>query len=102
MLTDAVPRHAYHRRRLRRAAGRVALAAITACAGLLWLSGDVYGGTSAPDQRVTVHAGDTLWSLAAQHYPGDDVRGRVAEIETANHLQSSQLSAGQQLLLPAP
>jgi LysM repeat protein len=50
---------------------------------------------------VVVQPGDTLWSIAAAHYPGDDVRVRVDDIERANGLQSPTIEAGQELRLPA-
>ncbi|HEV2476396.1 MAG TPA: LysM peptidoglycan-binding domain-containing protein, partial [Candidatus Dormibacteraeota bacterium] len=43
-----------------------------------------HGGTPAAFSTVVVQPGDTLWSIAAQHYPGDDVRDRVQDIEAAN------------------
>ena len=45
--------------------------------------------------------GDTLWSIAAQRYPSDDVRARVDGIERANSLQSPVIEAGEILKLPA-
>lgn len=49
---------------------------------------------------VVVQPGDTLWSIAAEHYPGDDVRDRVQDIESANGLASPQIEAGETLRLP--
>lgn len=49
---------------------------------------------------VVVQPGDTLWSIAAQRYPGDDVRDRVQDIELANGLQGPQIEAGETLRLP--
>jgi hypothetical protein len=51
-------------------------------------------------QQVTVQTGDTLWSVARQVAPGNDPREVVAQIKRLNHLHSSSLQAGQQLLLP--
>jgi LysM repeat protein len=48
-----------------------------------------------------VQPGDTLWSIAAQRYPTDDVRGRVDDIERANGLQSPVIEVGEILKLPA-
>ena len=50
---------------------------------------------------VVVQPGDTLWSIAAQRYPGDDVRDRVHDIELANGLQGPQIEAGETLRLPS-
>jgi LysM repeat protein len=57
-------------------------------------------GQSAADATVVVQPGDTLWTIAAEHYPGDDVRTRVADIEQANGLQSPMIEVGETLRLP--
>ena len=49
---------------------------------------------------VVVQPGDTLWSIAAQRYPADDVRDRVQDIELANGLTGPQIEAGETLRLP--
>jgi hypothetical protein len=59
---------------------------------------------AAPPQgmntTVTVQPGDTLWTIAAEHYPSDDVQRRVADIELANGLHSPVIEVGQTLELP--
>ena len=50
-------------------------------------------------QIVTVHASDTLWSIAERHY-GGDVRGAIWRIEQANHLPGADVRVGQRLMLP--
>jgi nucleoid-associated protein YgaU len=60
-----------------------------------------HGGTQQPETVVVVQPGDTLWSIASEHYPSDDVRVRVEDIERANGLQSPVIEAGQTLRLPA-
>jgi Tfp pilus assembly protein FimV len=59
------------------------------------------GALTPPGQTVTVQPGDTLWSIAAAHYPGDDPRERVRDIEQLNHLDSPAVQAGTRLVLPA-
>lgn len=49
---------------------------------------------------VTVQPGDTLWTIAAEHYPSDDVQRRVADIEQANGLSSPRIDVGETLRLP--
>jgi nucleoid-associated protein YgaU len=49
---------------------------------------------------VVVQPGDTLWSIAAAHYSGDDVRVRVQDIEQANGLAGPTIEVGQTLKLP--
>ena len=58
------------------------------------------GGAPPADTTVVVQPGDTLWSIATAHYPGDDVRVRVQDIEQANGLHSPIIEVGQTLTLP--
>ena len=91
------------RRSLRRDPLLVAAAVVCAVLFLLLLAQAAYGGTFAlSGDHVVVAPGQTLWSIAGQHYPGDDVRARVDQIIAANHLPSAALQAGQTLVLPAP
>ena len=82
------------------AAGRV-LAILLAGAGtsaLLALATHV--GSAPLGATVVVQPGDTLWSIAANRYPGDDPRARVDEIERLNRLQGPLIEAGETLRLP--
>ena len=54
----------------------------------------------AEQQRVTVQAGDSLWTLAQRIAPEHDPRDVVAKIRDLNELTSAHLSPGQQLVLP--
>jgi hypothetical protein len=90
------------RRSLRRDPIVVAAALLCAVLLMVLLGQAVYGGTSVGGQQVQVQAGQTLWSIAGDRYPGDDVRARVDQIITANHLPSGQVQAGHTLILPAP
>jgi nucleoid-associated protein YgaU len=80
----------------RRAAFAVLIVALTGFGMAL----AAHGGTPAADSTVVVQQGDTLWSIATAHYPGDDVRERVQDIEAANGLQGPQIEAGETLRLP--
>ena len=103
MIRDSSAPHAYRRqRRATHRRQRLALAAGTAIAGLVLAGGVAYGGSNAAGQRVVVHAGDTLWAIAAAHDAGSDLQARVAQIEAANHLGSASLRPGQILSLPPP
>lgn len=46
---------------------------------------------------VTVHRGDTLWSIAENLAPGSDPRVVISRIKSINKLSSSSLVAGQKL-----
>ena len=100
-IRDVVGSRGYRRsrrgRRVRLAGGAAALAV----AGLVLIGGAV-GGASTPPRHVTVHGGDTLWSIAEAAYGGSDVQARVIQIESANHLASPALNPGEVLILPGP
>jgi nucleoid-associated protein YgaU len=81
--------------------GRLAAVTLLALSVSLWLAIVAHGGTSVQDATVVVQPGDTLWSIAAQRYPSDDVRARVDGIERANGLRSPVIEAGEILRLPA-
>jgi Tfp pilus assembly protein FimV len=81
--------------------GRIMAVMLLALSVSLWLAIVAHGGTAAQDATVVVQPGDTLWSIAAQRYPTDDVRGRVEDIERANGLQGPVIEAGEILRLPA-
>lgn len=59
-----------------------------------------HGGSPRPATTVVVEPGDTLWSIAAEHYPSDDVRARVEDIERANGLDGPIIVPGETLRLP--
>ena len=61
----------------------------------------VHGGSPAVYTEVVVQPGDTLWSIASEHYPRDDVRARVEDIERANGLQSPFIQVGETVKLPS-
>ena len=81
--------------------GRLAAVMLLALSVSLGLAVVAHGGTAAQNVMVVVQPGDTLWSIAAQRYPSDDVRARVDGIERANGLQSPVIEAGEILKLPA-
>ena len=56
-------------------------------------------GSAGKPVRYVVQPTDTLWSIAAKHYPGDPRQG-IWELQKRNHLQGTTLVPGQRLLLP--
>ncbi len=84
-----------------RPVGRLGAVMLLALSVSLWLAIVAHGGTAAQDSTVVVQPGDTLWSIAAQRYPSDDVRERVDGIELANGLHSPLIEVGEILKLPA-
>ena len=59
-----------------------------------------HGSAATHYTTVVVQPGDTLWSIASERYPGDDVRVRVQDIEQANGLDDPTIEVGQALKLP--
>jgi hypothetical protein len=78
---------------------RWALILVAALAVMVALSRVAWGGEAAA--TVVVQPGDTLWTIAADRYPGDDTRARVDEIERLNNLASPVIVVGETLRLPA-
>ena len=64
------------------------------------LAQTVHGGGTGGYDDVVVAPGDTVWSIAAARYPGDDTRERVSEIMSANGLGGPVLQPGQHLRVP--
>jgi predicted Zn-dependent protease len=65
-------------------------------------------GASATDTKVnpgsityvSVHAGDTLWSLAQRLAPNTDPRDWIDKVTTMNNLGSAGVLAGERLAVP--
>jgi LysM repeat protein len=72
---------------------------IVGIAVLVWSAMARSSNAHGAKQVVTVHAYETLWSIAQRHYAGD-VRDAVWQIERANHLRSADVRVGQRLVLP--
>jgi LysM domain len=104
MLNDVGPAvRRPRRRRWQRDPRLIAAGVATAVAGVVFISGDVYGALNvAQPLHVKVHAGDSLWTIASAHYQAGDVRDHVDQIIGLNHLAGSSITPGEDLLLPAP
>ncbi len=84
-------------RRLRTAS----LAVGVSLAIIFGLAKTAAGAEPAGSVQYRVQPGDSLWTIAAQRYPGSDVRDRVGEIEKLNGLQSPIIIPGEELRVPA-
>ena len=104
IIHDFAPTNARRRRRRMRAIERRVLFALAGALVLLVLLGNVvYGGSSGGTQTVTVAPGDSVWSIAASHSPDDaDLRARVDDIVSINHLRGGSVVPGQALTIPPP
>lgn len=56
-------------------------------------------GSAGKPIRYVVQPSDTLWSIAAEHYPGDPREG-IWTLQHVNHLRTTVLVPGQRLVLP--
>lgn len=70
------------------------------------IAGALYAGSGAsaepPSAPHTVVAGETLWSIASDHYsPSGDPRVAIEEIRDANGLDGYRIQPGMRLELPA-
>ncbi|MDQ6657727.1 MAG: LysM peptidoglycan-binding domain-containing protein [Actinomycetota bacterium] len=83
---------------------RLTISASVLVVGLLFATGGLPVGPppAAANHSVTVHVGDTLWSIARSAAPGQDARLVVERIRDLNGLtQLDRLPAGMMLLVPA-
>lgn len=82
--------------------GRLAVAVALAIVLVVYLASAVYGGISGGSaDTVVIHRGDTVWSIAAAHAGGGDVRALVDQIIATNHLPAGGvLTPGQTLVVP--
>ena len=86
--------HVYRRRRI----GALFVAAVLSFA--LYAGGGA--GAEPPSVLYTVSPGDTLWSVATEHYPpSEDPRVAVEVIRQANDLPDARIYPGMRLELPA-
>jgi nucleoid-associated protein YgaU len=87
----------------RSTAARIKIAAVLVGVALLWLAfmTSAYGGGRTGTEQVTVQAGQTVWTIAAERYPDEDTRSKVEEIFKLNNLGDQPIYAGERLSVPA-
>ncbi|MEO6143599.1 MAG: LysM peptidoglycan-binding domain-containing protein [Dermatophilaceae bacterium] len=83
--------------------GRLVITAMVSAAALtcaVLLATSVSASAPQIDHATTVFAGQTLSEVAAAQMPGLPITEAVARIQLANGLNTSQVRAGQSLLIP--
>ena len=81
----------------------IALAALGLMVALPTLSSTrLYAAGAQRYATVTVHPGDTLWSIASANTGDNDVQETIDRITAANHLATATLQPGQRLRIPTP
>lgn len=56
--------------------------------------------TAPATRQVVVHQGESLWDIAVAVKPGEDPRKTIWKIQQLNHMATSEVIAGQGLLVP--
>ncbi|NHI20631.1 LysM peptidoglycan-binding domain-containing protein [Phycicoccus endophyticus] len=74
---------------------------VVVLAGLLGVRGLGGAGAAEPAHTVTVEAGQTLSEVAAAELPQMTLSDGIVAIQLANDLSTAQVSAGQELVIPA-
>lgn len=101
----AAPGHPRRVRRLTRR-GRLAVTVSTTLAVALAtaLAVGLLGaaGAAEAEQTVVIQPGQTLSQVAAEELPGLPLDRAIVEIQQANRLSTSQVAAGQELVIPEP
>jgi hypothetical protein len=91
----------YARRRPRRGQYKVVAAFLAAVVLLVLLAGQAMGSSGSQGTTIVVQPGQSLWGIATDH-PSGDIRDRVDELISVNHLASAaSLTAGQTLFIPS-
>lgn len=84
--------------------GRLLITLVVSAAALsltVSLASSVSAAAPEIDHATTVFAGQTLSEVAAAQLPDLPINEAVARIQLANDLNTSQVQAGQSLLIPA-
>ena len=101
VIVDEQPARRVPRRRGWPIGRTVLVTALATCIG--WGLAGGAGASSAPTAAATVvvRPGDTVWSIAAGHPDGEDIRTEVAQILSLNRLRSPIIQPGETLVVPA-
>jgi hypothetical protein len=61
---------------------------------------NIFRGAETHLVPVTVYSGESLWTIAEREAPNQDPRDFIAAVVDANHLKTSTVIPGQQILIP--
>jgi LysM repeat protein len=100
VIADYAPPLSSAREGLGRFRRSLLIGGLVAVTGAVAMGEVAYGGSKASTDTVVVRAGDTLWGIAASHYPQDNPADRVEQIRSVNRLASPDIHPGQTLALP--
>jgi LysM domain len=90
------------RPRARRGEYKFLAALLAAATFLVLFAGQALGGTGSGGTTVVIQPGQSLWSVASEYPAGGDIRSRIEELMSVNHLaDGSTLVAGQTLFVPS-
>ncbi len=84
--------------------GRLVILALVALAvaAVVVLAGIGGAGAAQPERTVTVLPGQTLSEVAAAELPELSISEGIVALQLANSLNTAQVSAGQELVVPRP
>jgi hypothetical protein len=82
--------------------GRLAILLLLALAvaAVVVLTGTGGAGAAEAERTVTVRPGQTLSEIAAAELPGLSISEGIVALQLANSLNTAQVSAGQELVVP--
>lgn len=77
----------------------VRLLVVLVLAVTMWATFAHSSDASGPERHYRVQPGDTLWTIATEHFAGDPREG-VYELQERNRLDGATIVPGQTLVLP--
>ena len=101
LILDGQPVRRIPRRRGWPVGRSLLVAALAVCFGWELVGGAGAGAAPTAAATVVVGPGDTVWSIAARHPDGEDIRTEVAQILSLNRLRSAIIQPGETLVVPA-
>ncbi|RCX10363.1 LysM domain-containing protein [Anaerobacterium chartisolvens] len=73
---------------------------LTAILLVLIFAGRAYSYKAPEYRTVSLKQGDTLWELALKYNKEGDIRSYIYEVQQLNNMESSDIKAGEKLIIP--